>query len=295
MELDQLQAFLTLAKTKSFSRSAETLHVVQSAISARIKVLEEQVGKPLFIRDNRHVELTPAGEALIPFAERILALAEAGESKIRSLGVFEDKLAVGSTDSFWRHLLQPVLLDYCKRYPKTTVRTYTGHSFEVTQQLADGVLQVGILYLPPSLPGFRVNSLLEDDVVLIAHPKHPLSGEKAVGRSELSRIQLIYIPWDGELKEWIKSILPADHAPQLQLDLISMTVKFVGKNMGMAFVPRYTVARELKEGALIEVKLERDLKPPPIRVYSVVRKERKPRASVERWLQLLGEHGIGKP
>ncbi len=133
MELEQLRAFVTLAQAKNFSKAAEILHLVQSSVSTRIQVLEEQVGRPLFTRDSRKVELTPAGHTLLPYAERILNLRAEGMVKVRSVGVFDDKISVGATDSLWRHLIRPVLLDFVTRHPNISLLTKTSHSWEVVQ------------------------------------------------------------------------------------------------------------------------------------------------------------------
>ncbi|HET7580790.1 MAG TPA: LysR family transcriptional regulator [Bacillales bacterium] len=72
MDLEQVEAFLTVARTQNFTRAAEELNVVQSTITARIKMLEQNVGKELFKRRTRSVEITPAGETFFPYAERIM-------------------------------------------------------------------------------------------------------------------------------------------------------------------------------------------------------------------------------
>lgn len=85
MDFEQLRTFVVLARNKSFSKTADALHLVQSTVSSRIQGLETEIGKPLFMRDRRRVELTEAGYAFLPYAERLLLLSEESLTKIRSL------------------------------------------------------------------------------------------------------------------------------------------------------------------------------------------------------------------
>ncbi|WP_256975891.1 LysR family transcriptional regulator [Paenibacillus sp. MY03] len=80
MELSQLEAFLAVCRVLNFTKASDHLHISQSAVTARIKALENSIGKVLFLRDNRNVTLTQAGIAFLPYAERMLHLFE--ESKL---------------------------------------------------------------------------------------------------------------------------------------------------------------------------------------------------------------------
>jgi len=165
MDFEQLRAFYTVAQTKNFTKAAEMLHVVQSTVTTRIKQLEEKVGKPLFTRDKRSVKITQAGLTLLPYAERILKLATEALNEVAALQPYEDYLSIGSLNSIWTAILEPILKEYHYRYPHIAISTKTGHSADVIQFLLDNVIQIGIVYVPPSLPNFEVIPAWEDEIV----------------------------------------------------------------------------------------------------------------------------------
>ena len=106
MDIDLLKTFLEVYRTRHFGRTAENLYLTQSAVSARIRLLEETLGVPLFTRTRNDIQLTPAGTRLLKYAESILnAWSRARQDT--ALGE-EDKisLAIGASYSLWDILLQ---------------------------------------------------------------------------------------------------------------------------------------------------------------------------------------------
>jgi DNA-binding transcriptional LysR family regulator len=96
MELRQLEHFVRVAEEQHFTRAAAKVHVVQSTLSASIKVLERELGEPLFVRDNRQVTLTRAGRALLPSARATLAADEGRDAPAGLWGLLRGQLHVGA-------------------------------------------------------------------------------------------------------------------------------------------------------------------------------------------------------
>ncbi|MFM1652991.1 LysR family transcriptional regulator [Brevibacillus sp. B_LB10_24] len=290
MDFEQLKAFYTLAQTKNFTKAAESLHLVQSTITMRIKQLEERVGKPLFIRDKRSVEITQAGLALLPYAERILKLAHEGLSEVAALQPYEDRFTIGSLDSIWTFMLEPILKEYHLRYPKIAIGTKTGHSSDVIGYLLDHIIQLGIVYIPPSLPNFEVIPFYEDEIVLVGSPSHPVTQKQVVDVSELAQLPLLYVNWGPPFHEWIHQSLPPSYVPKLQLDKPQLAIDFVKEGLGVSLVTRSTVKAELADGTLRQITISGST-PPKRSVYIVLPPEKKHRSSVEKWLNLMREFG----
>ncbi len=293
MELSQLEAFLTLARTGSFSRTAETLHLVQSTVSVRIRVLEEDVGKPLFVRSNRRVELTPAGQTLLPYAERMLDLAKSGRQKLQAIGRFEDKITVGAADSLWRHVLQPIVLDVFHNHPEIAFELRTGHAYQTLEQLRNGTLQLCFAFLKPNFPGMQVVPFYRDTIILAASPRHPLAARRLITKDDFEEAPFIAMDWDFQgLWGWVRRMLPFDFFPRVQLDMLSMLVAFIAAGNGIGFVPRRMVQQELDDKRLVELKMAPDIKPPTRQAYAVFRREKQPRPAVQLWLDSLKRHGF---
>lgn len=290
MEFEQLRAFYILAQTKNFTKAAEMLHLVQSTVTMRIKQLEERVGKPLFIRDKRSVEITQAGLTLLPYAERILKLANEGLNEVSALHPYEDYLSVGSLNSIWTFSLEPILKEYHTRYPQIAVRTKTGHSADVVQFLLDNLIQLGIVYVPPTLPNFEVIPCYEDEIILIGAPDHPITRLGKIDTSELATLPLVYMQWGPPFNDWIREALPSNYVPKLHIDKAELAIDLIREKVGVGLVIRSCVKNELASGVLQEIELLGN-KPPKRSAYIVLPKEKKKRPSVEKWLGLMKEFG----
>jgi LysR family transcriptional repressor of citA len=290
MDFEQLKAFYTLAQTKNFTKAAEMLHLVQSTVTMRIKQLEEKVGKPLFIRDKRSVEITQAGLTLLPYAERILRLANEGLGEVAALQPYEDYLSIGSLNSIWTAILEPILKEYHYRYPQIAVRTRTGHSADVIQLLLDNVIQIGIVYIPPSLPSFEVIPAYEDEIVLVGPPDLSITEAETIDARELANLPLLFMNWGSPFDEWITQNLPRSYVPKLQVDKAELAIDLVKERLGVSLLTRSTVKAELAAGSLREIKIVGN-EPPKRSAYIVLPREKKNRPSVEKWLGLMREFG----
>ncbi|MCM3080289.1 LysR family transcriptional regulator [Brevibacillus invocatus] len=290
MDFEQLRAFYTLAQTKNFTKAAEILHLVQSTVTMRIKQLEEKVGKPLFVRDKRSVEITQAGLTLLPYAERILQLSHEALNEVASLHPHEDYLSVGSLNSIWTSILEPILKEYHFRYPSIALSTKTGRSSDVIQYLLDNVIQIGIVYVPPSLPNFDVIPTWEDEVVLVCDPKSTFAETNTVDASELRHLPILYMSWGPPFNEWIRQTLPRNYVPRLNVDKAELAIDLVKEGLGVSLLTRSTVKADLAAGTLKELIITGN-KPPKRSAYIVLPRDKKNKPSVEKWLGLMKEFG----
>jgi LysR family transcriptional regulator, repressor for citA len=290
MDFEQLRAFYTLAQTKNFTKAAEILHLVQSTVTMRIKQLEEKVGKPLFIRDKRSVEITQAGLTLLPYAERILQLSHEALNEVASLHPYDDYLSVGSLNSIWTSILEPILKEYHYRYPTIAISTKTGRSSDVMQYLLDNVIQIGIVYVPPSLPNFDVIPTWEDEVVLVCAPNSSIATTDYVDASDLRHLPILYMSWGPPFNEWIRQTLPRNYVPHLNVDKAELAIDLVKEGLGVSLLTRSTVKADLAAGTLKELIITGN-KPPKRSAYIVLPRDKKNKPSVEKWLSLMKEFG----
>src|SRR5262245_54452513 len=117
-DLNKLRIFVTIARLASFTRAAERLHLTQPTVSQQLTMLEKSVSTLLIERDTRHLRLTPAGEVLLGYAERLLALAiEAAEATRAAAGVADRTLRIGVGHTLATYLLPEALSRYRYLYP----------------------------------------------------------------------------------------------------------------------------------------------------------------------------------
>src|SRR3979409_128259 len=153
MDFDQLATFVYVAKLKSFSRAGQKVFRSQSAVSAQIRQLEQAYRAKLLDRSAKSVELTPAGEVLFEYAERLLRLRD------ESLQLVADRGNGGQGPvAFWAHdghclyLLPDIFAEFQRRYPQVHISVYRNFSHKILQRVEDGSVDVGIVTMPVKSP-----------------------------------------------------------------------------------------------------------------------------------------------
>ncbi len=195
LELRDAEVFLAVARQGSFGRAATELLVTQPAVSERIRHLERACGRRLFERTTKGAALTPAGERLLPYAQRCVALADDALECVRqSEGV--DALTVALHSTFAQRLI-PMILGALARVPRrVTIRD--AHSHEVEALVIDGVADLGIVIPGPRRRGLTRRPLPPDPVVASVAPTHPLARQRRPSLSSLQESYLAINAWgDG--------------------------------------------------------------------------------------------------
>lgn len=161
MHPQQLAYVVTVAEHRNFTRAAEALDVAQPSLSAAIRTLETELGASLFHRVRGDVSLTPAGEALLPIAKRVLADLAAARDEVAALVALRvGRVRLGATPSLCTGLLPEVLGDFRQRYPGIGLSLLEGGSRDLVRSLEAGDLDLALVILP----------LLHRDRGLTAHP-----------------------------------------------------------------------------------------------------------------------------
>lgn len=118
MDIETMKTFLVLADTKNFTRTAHQLFIAQSTVTNRILELEKELNVTLFERNNRSVELTPAGERFSLYASSVIRLTDTAMAEIGSIHKFENTLRIGSSDSVYEAHLAPIIQAHQRNHPE---------------------------------------------------------------------------------------------------------------------------------------------------------------------------------
>jgi DNA-binding transcriptional LysR family regulator len=180
-----LRPFVALADELHFGRAAERLHVTQPALSQQIARLERQLGVRLFARTRSRVELTEAGEAMLPPARAAVDAAAAADEIARSHARGEGgELRLGLSPGV-HYLAQAVLAEFSRRRPKVRVRASQDSSGELARQVATGGLELALGFCTEPVDGVVVEPLRDEPAVLAVAARHPLAAREAVALGEL--------------------------------------------------------------------------------------------------------------
>jgi DNA-binding transcriptional LysR family regulator len=176
LDLESLRSFYHVARERSFSRAAKTLHVSQPAVSVRIKSLEQELGERLFDRARKGVALTEAGTVLFASAEKIFSDVEEARARLRELKeTGAGRVRLGCSDTVSLYLLPGPLKRFRKRFPAAEVLIRNDHSAGILDLLLRGELDFGIVSRPPSLDHrLEARELLVEPFVAVCRKDDPL-------------------------------------------------------------------------------------------------------------------------
>ena len=193
MDLDQVTAFLEVARHKSFSRAAEKLYRTQPAISAQIRALELQCGQKLFDRLGRKIFLTPAGKVLLECGENMVALHRETLQRVREAhGEAGGTLVVGANEATCLYVLPQVCAEFKRKYPQVTISIYRSFSQKILLKMAENQIDLGIVTLPVSQSNLKVIPIFEDELQVVVPGGHRLAKRASVKLDDLLEEQLIF-------------------------------------------------------------------------------------------------------
>ena len=243
VELHQLRYFAAVAELRHFTRAAETVHVAQPSLSRQIRVLERELGTPLFSRARGHVALTRAGETLLPFAKRILADAETARLQVRELvGLARGRLRLGATPSLSTVLLPAALRLFRDAYPGIELRVEEGGSRDLVRLLADGQLDLALIILPLHTrdPALTTAPILRERLVLAVPADASPIRTKSVRIRDLADFPLVMFREGYDVREATLAACREAHVePRFTVEGGEMdaVLKFVEAGLGVAVVP----------------------------------------------------------
>jgi DNA-binding transcriptional LysR family regulator len=177
MDLSGLRIFTAVVRAGGVTRAAERLNRVQSNVTTRIRQLEEELGVALFIREGKRLHLAPAGQVLLDYADRLLALADEARAAVqdqRPRGLFR----LGAMESTAAVRLPGPLSAYHRRYPDVTIELRTGNPHALARAILAGELDAALVAEPVAGAPFEKTAAFEEELVIVAPADHPPIGKK---------------------------------------------------------------------------------------------------------------------
>jgi DNA-binding transcriptional LysR family regulator len=253
MDMDQIRTFLEVVEAGSFIRAAESLSVTQSTVSARIKEMENRLGQPLFIRRKSGVALTSAGKRFQPHAATMLHVLQQARQDIALPAEMGAVLNVGGQYSLWDRILLQWVGQFRKVRPDVAVRAEVGTPESLMRHLADGLLDFAVLYSPEARPGFQIEKLMDETLILVAStPDHPGPGAT----------DYVFVDWGPDFDAWHSDQYPQYQGAGLHVSLGALGFRHIQDYGGAGFFPARVVAQEIAAKRLFPVaKAPRFLRP----------------------------------
>lgn len=240
MDTVLVRTFLEVVACNSFAAASERLFVTQSAVSLRIKSLENQLGRPVFLRSKAGVQVTPAGQRLIRHANAFLQVWEEAKQQVAVPEEFDDVLVIGAEQGLWERLLIRWLPAMANGLPRMAFRTEEGKSLNITQQMITGTIDVAVLYRPQLRPGLYIRHLFDERLIFVSSKPGTKSLED----------DYVYVDWGEEFASFHGSVFPHSAHPRMTFRLGQVTLNYLLNNGGSAFMPSRLVQPFIDAGRL---------------------------------------------
>jgi DNA-binding transcriptional LysR family regulator len=268
MQLQDLHVFATVAAERSFSVAARRLHRTQPAVSQAIRRLEDELGDRLFDRSSRNGTLTEAGTLLLEHTTRLLRMAAEAEAAVRELQqIRRGRVVIGANEAAV-HSLLPFVKSYAAAHPHVSVEVRRVPSRRIAEELLDRSIDFGVMTFQPAERGLQSIALGDDELVMLAHPEHPLAERKRVSMEEVGRQVVIAHNDPSPTRDRVLRLYERKHASiniRISLPSLDGIKRAVEMGVGVAVLPRRCALTEIERGDLVAVKV------PELRGRRVVR------------------------
>ncbi|THF55865.1 LysR family transcriptional regulator [Pseudothauera rhizosphaerae] len=265
----RLQVFHAVAKHGSFTRAAEHLFMTQPAVTFQIKQLEEHFNTRLLDRGHGRVGLTPAGEIVFAYAERILGLSDELEARVSELtDELSGYLNIGTSTTIAAYWLPHLLEGFKRRYPRVIPRVVVGNSQLTEDRVAARDLDVGLIEIVTDQPGVERRSAARDELLVICHPGHPLARAKKLTAQELVGHAFITRDPGNAIHVLAEQFFQAagigieEMSVCAELGSLASVKHLAAEGLGFAIASSAAIQRDIREGRLAAIPLDPPLYTP---------------------------------
>ncbi len=244
MDITNIRTFLAVVETGSFVAAAERVHVTQSTVSMRIRALEDQLGVKVFARNKSGATLTNSGRE---FTKHAMSMARIWDQACLEVGVGDNQAAllrVGGQLSIWGSFLVAWLAWMQVEAPAISIKCEVGYIDDLMRNLAEGSLDIAVMYRPQQRTGLQVQKLFDDDMILVTSPeaKDPMMGD-----------DYVFVNWGPEFRSDHALNYPDIKRPHMSLDLGVLGIDYLTRAKAAGYFPRCVCTPYLQNGLLREI------------------------------------------
>ncbi|MFP5300715.1 LysR family transcriptional regulator [Cobetia sp. SIMBA_158] len=242
MNINHMKAFIEVAKSGGFQLAADRLHITQSTVSARIKVLETQLGRQLFVRKREGCELTVAGRHFHRFAYTAVRAWEQARQEVALPEELNAVVTLGVQMNHWERIA-PAWVDTMQlRAPDVGTRVVADYSENLLTDLSDGLIDLAITYIPRQQAGLACELLMEDQLVLASTAPRKVTKHW--------QQDYVFVDWGAEFRAAHSLAYPETRAPRLSVGMSMIGLDYILKYGGAGYFSARTIEPLLKTGQL---------------------------------------------
>ncbi len=296
INFEQYKVFYHVASNLSFSQAAHRLYLSQSAVSQTIRLLEEQLGVPLFIRTTKQVRLTQAGQILFHHIEQAYHFIKMGERNLADLhGLQQGELRLGASDTICRYYLLSFLTQYKQLYPRIKITLINRPSPICIDLLEKGMIDIGIVNIAEKFtrPNLSCQPLIEISDILIAGKAYAFLQNGFLALDDIKHYPLILLEKDSLTRQYIDRFFVSHQLtvePEMELGSLDLCLDLVKANLGLSFAIKEFISHELATRIILEIPLTKPL--PKRRLGLITHAKLTLPIAAQKFCQLIAEEPL---
>ena len=254
LENFRLKVFRTVAEHLNFRKAAEHLFLTQPAVTLQIKALEDDLGIRLFDRAGNRISLTPQGTVLLAYAKKIADLVSQAEQNLTAEdGKISGELSLGVSTTIAQYVLPHLLGAFLDEHPRVQFSLQSGNTGEIVRLLLDGHVSIGLIEGPARDRGIHTELFMQDELVLIVPPAYE---SDSMSRAELLASSLLMREHGSGSRHVVEIALEKNRLKLksfkkvMNLDSTETIKSAVEAGLGVGFVSRWAISKELELGSL---------------------------------------------
>lgn len=259
LDVEQVRTFLAIVARGSFLEAARQLHVTQSTVSARVRSLESALAVRLFERNRAGASLTLAGRRFLPHAQRLLRVAEQAWREVGLPSRYRSTLRIGARIALWEGLLPVWLARFRRAHRDVAVEAEIGFEADLMGRVAEGSLDLALMYTPTQTPGLVVRHLFDETLVLVSDRRRRRPGA-----------EYIHVRWGPGFEQQEAAAFPGREPPPRVVNVGWLALQLMQTEGGSAYLPWRMAAPWVAAGRLHWVKGAPRFSHPTYAVYRQV-------------------------
>ena len=259
---EKLATFLTVVNCGSLTKAAKRLRISQPAVTLQIHKLEQEYGEPLFYRQDRGVQLTPAGKIFNEYALRISQLYCQAKDELNVLsGELHGTLHIGATLTIGEYVLPQVVGRFKAEHPYVDILLEVENTVKIVDMVASGMLDCGLVEGPFDNGMIRTERLSSDELAFVCASSNELANQSDLDLETLCKSDFILREPGSGTRQVFEDALrkvainPSDLKILMQLGSIQMIKALVAENVGVTVISERTIENEIRAGILKRLKV----------------------------------------
>lgn len=283
------KVFYWAAKTGSLSNAAKSLFITQPSVSHAIKQLEDSFGVTLFYRNSKGVTLTQEGITLYSYIEKSQILISLAEEKMAALKNLDSgELRIGGSDSLFKHYILPYLESYHQKHPGIKLHLNHGTTPETIAFLKEGKIDLGVVRLPIVDSQIEVLRGIQLQDCFVAGARYAELKDRVLSLEQLLEYPIILFSRNSRVRMAITELFHSygyQIKPEIEVGSVDLLIELARKGLGISYVTKEFISKELEEGSLFEIQL--DIQMPPSQVGFMTMRNMPLSSAASKFIELV--------